>query len=504
MDVIRKIGHNERVELTSPVLITWHDGKSRLCGDFRALNNCTKSDRYSIPRIPHALDKLEKAKYITKIDCMKGFHQNGVKPSSMKLLINICHMGIYEYNTIPFGIKNESADFQRMMETIFEEVILEFWIVGHIDDIMIYSETWEDYLQYIDRVLRGKLQISELSPRSGTRDSGNTESEGTETALLRMSSSELKNELFSAVMKTCTKHKKCGIFLQLLQQKYRSPELESQLEETWLRDYKNNRFFLINGLLYHRENHTSALTVVDRDHIFLILQECHDCPYMGHMSEDRTKERVARTAWLPKWEQGLTEYINTCERFQKENRKHGKKYGLFQHIEEPKNPWETINMDWVTGPFPGGKENCNACLIIVDRFRKSVRCLPCHKEETEMVTALLFWNNIISTCVVPKINISDRDPNFTAEFGTNLYDMLGTKLVFSTAYHPQKDGLAERMIQTMENILRRFYAYGMEYRDHEGYTHDCFNLLPGVQLALYHREITLTGRKRVEPPISCG
>ncbi|MBW0472454.1 hypothetical protein O181_012169 [Austropuccinia psidii MF-1] len=137
---------------------------------------------------------------------------------------------------------------------------------------------------------------------------------------------------------------------------------------------------------------------------------------MGHMSEDRTKERVASTAWWPKQEQDLSEYINTCEIFQKENRKHGKNYGLLQHIEEPKHPWETISMDWVTGPFPGGKENSNACLIIVDRFSKSMRCLPCHKEDTAMDTALLFWNNIISTCRVPNIIISDRDPKFTSEF----------------------------------------------------------------------------------------
>ncbi|MBW0500004.1 hypothetical protein O181_039719 [Austropuccinia psidii MF-1] len=66
MNVIRKIGNNEIVEITTPVLITWHDCKYRLCGDCRALNNYTKADRYPIPRIPHALDKLEKAKYITK------------------------------------------------------------------------------------------------------------------------------------------------------------------------------------------------------------------------------------------------------------------------------------------------------------------------------------------------------------------------------------------------------------------------------------------------------
>ncbi|MBW0526770.1 hypothetical protein O181_066485 [Austropuccinia psidii MF-1] len=164
---------------------------------------------------------------------------------------------------------------------------------------------------------------------------------------------------------------------------------------------------------------------------------------MGHMSEDRTKERVESTAWLSRWEQELSEYINTCERCQKENRKYGKKYGLLQHIEEPKHPWETINMDWVTGLVPGGgKENFNSFLIIVDRFSKSMRCLPCHKEDTAMDTALLFWNNIISTCGVPKIIISDRDPKFTSESWTNPYDMLGTKLASSRAYHPQTDGLA--------------------------------------------------------------
>ncbi|MBW0549061.1 hypothetical protein O181_088776 [Austropuccinia psidii MF-1] len=79
-----------------------------------------------------------------------------------------------------------------------------------------------------------------------------------------------------------------------------------------------------------------------------------------HMSEDRTNKRVASTAWWPKWEQKLSEYINTCEIFKKADRKHGMKYGLLKHIEEPKHPWETINMDWVTRLVPGGKENFNS------------------------------------------------------------------------------------------------------------------------------------------------
>ncbi|MBW0495261.1 hypothetical protein O181_034976 [Austropuccinia psidii MF-1] len=146
------------------------------------------------------------------------------------------------------------------------------------------------------------------------------------------------------------------------------------------------------------------------------------------MSEDRTKERVESTAWWHKWEQEFSEIINTCEIFQKANRKNGKTYGLLQHIEEPKHPCEIINMDWVTG----GRESFNACLIIANKSSKSVRCLPCHTEDTKIDTGLLFWNNIIARCGVTKIIISERDPKFTSEFWTKPYDMLGTKIAFST------------------------------------------------------------------------
>ncbi|MBW0548329.1 hypothetical protein O181_088044 [Austropuccinia psidii MF-1] len=111
-----------------------------------------------------------------------------------------------------------------------------------------------------------------------------------------------------------------------------------------------------------------------------------------------------------------------------------------------------------------------------------------------MDTALLFCNKIISTSGVPKIIISDRDPKFTSEFWTNLYDILGTKLSFSQAYHPQTDGLAKRMIQTMEDIFRRFCAYGMQYKDHEGYAHYWFSLLPAVQLAYNKSQNSTTGK----------
>ncbi|MBW0541223.1 hypothetical protein O181_080938 [Austropuccinia psidii MF-1] len=62
-------------------------------------------------------------------------------------------MGLYEYTRMPFGIKNAPSHLQRMMDTIFQDEILEGWMLVCIDDIIIYSETWEDHVHYIDRVL---------------------------------------------------------------------------------------------------------------------------------------------------------------------------------------------------------------------------------------------------------------------------------------------------------------------------------------------------------------
>ncbi|MBW0489994.1 hypothetical protein O181_029709 [Austropuccinia psidii MF-1] len=299
------------------------------------------------------------------------------------------------------------------------------------------------HLMEIDR--KNNFRFSEWEPRSGTPDIDHSGPEETETPILEIISPELQNDFFNVVDKSYFKHKQCRIFLQLLQQKYRIPELQSQSEEPWLRVYKNQTFFLIDVILYHTEKHTSTLTGIDRDCFILIIQEFHDCPYMGHMSEDRTKERIPSTAWWTQWEQILGEYINTCERSQKANMKHVN-YGIFQHIEDPKHPWETINMNWLTGIFPGGNKNFNSCLVRVESFRTRVKCLQCHNGDKAMATALLFWKHIILTCGVPKFILSDRDPKFTFNFWNKLYDMLGTKLAFYTAYHTHTDRLAGRIM----------------------------------------------------------
>ncbi|MBW0479910.1 hypothetical protein O181_019625 [Austropuccinia psidii MF-1] len=153
------------------------------------------------------------------------------------------------------------------------------------------------------------------------------------------------------------------------------------------------------------------------------------------------------------------------------------------HIQEPKSLWEVVHMDWVTELPPSGDRSYNACLVIVDRYSKTPIFIPCHKDDTAMDTDLLLWSRAISHTELFKNIISDRDPKFTSEIWTNLHRLFGTKLSFSTAYHPQADGLAERMIQTLEDIIRRFCAYGLEFKDSDGFTHDWCTLIPELELA---------------------
>ncbi|MBW0508811.1 hypothetical protein O181_048526 [Austropuccinia psidii MF-1] len=84
----------------------------------------------------------------------------------------------------------------------------------------------------------------------------------------------------------------------------------------------------------------------------------------------------------------------------------------------------------------------------------------------------LLWSRVISHTGLFENIISDKAPKFTSALWTNLHRFFGTKLSFSTAYHPQRDGLAERTIQNLEDMIRRFCAYGLEFKDSDGLTHD--------------------------------
>ncbi|MBW0574740.1 hypothetical protein O181_114455 [Austropuccinia psidii MF-1] len=225
-----------------------------------------------------------------------------------------------------------------------------------------------------------------------------------------------------------------------------------------------------------------------------ILLECHDKICSGHLSEDRTMERIKTCAWWPSWGKDVIDYCHSGDRCQKANKATGKRFGLMIHIQESSTPSEVAHMDLVTALPPGGDKSYNACLVIVDIYSKTPTFLPCHKDDTSMDTALFIWNRVISHTGLFKNIISDRDPKFTSTLWTNLHTLLGTKLSFSTTYHLKRDGLAERMIKTLGDMIRRFYAYGLEFKYSDGFTHYWCTLIPALELAYKTSIYASTGK----------
>ncbi|MBW0495242.1 hypothetical protein O181_034957 [Austropuccinia psidii MF-1] len=158
--VLRKVGHNEEVKVTTPVIISLNNDISRMVGDFRELNTYTVTDRYPIPRIQEALTQLSKAKYITSMDTVKGFHKNFLRPKARKFLIMITHCGIYGYLRMPFGIENSPSHYQRMINTIFPTELSEVWLIIYIYDIIMCSNSWSLHLEKLERVLKKVAGVS--------------------------------------------------------------------------------------------------------------------------------------------------------------------------------------------------------------------------------------------------------------------------------------------------------------------------------------------------------
>ncbi|MBW0526758.1 hypothetical protein O181_066473 [Austropuccinia psidii MF-1] len=99
-----------------------------------------------------------------------------------------------------------------------------------------------------------------------------------------------------------------------------------------------------------------------------------------------------------------------------------------------------------------------------------------------MDTAKILCNRAISPTGIFQNIIVDRDPKFTSALWKYFHNLFGTKLSFSTAYHPQPHELTERMMQTLKDMIGRFCSYGLEFKFFDGFTHYWCTLIPALEL----------------------
>lgn len=122
-----------------------------MCVDFRKLNSRTIRDAYPIPRIDESLDALGKAKYFSGLDLMSGYLQVGKARDDHRKTAFTTPMGLYEYTCMPFGLMNAPTTFQRLMNTVLEDMNLSEVLV-YLDDIIVFSSTIDEHLTRLERV----------------------------------------------------------------------------------------------------------------------------------------------------------------------------------------------------------------------------------------------------------------------------------------------------------------------------------------------------------------
>ncbi|RXN24948.1 hypothetical protein ROHU_005997 [Labeo rohita] len=148
-------------EWSSPILLVpKKDGGIGFCTDFRKLNSISCFDSYPMPRIDELIERLGKASYITTLDLCKGYWQVPLDPSCKSYTAFRSPTGLYQYTILPFGLHGAPATFQRLMDQVLAGC--EQYAAAYLDDVVIYSGTWQEHLRHLDDILK-RLQEAGLT-----------------------------------------------------------------------------------------------------------------------------------------------------------------------------------------------------------------------------------------------------------------------------------------------------------------------------------------------------
>jgi len=146
----------------APILfVKKKDGTLRLCVDYRGLNAVTVKDRYPLPLISEALDRLRSAQYYTSLDIKEGYHHIRIAEGDEWKTAFRTRYGLFEYTVMPFGLTNAPATFQHWINEILHEV-LDVSCIVYLDDILIYSDNLDQHRKDVRKILE-KLRAANIN-----------------------------------------------------------------------------------------------------------------------------------------------------------------------------------------------------------------------------------------------------------------------------------------------------------------------------------------------------
>ncbi|XP_017224963.1 uncharacterized protein LOC108201178 [Daucus carota subsp. sativus] len=147
--MIREVDYPEW--LANVVIVQKKNGKWRVCVDYTDLNKACPKDPFPLPHIDTMVDSTAGHELLTFLDASSGFNQIQMDPSDAEKTAFVTERGIYCYLAMPFGLRNASATFQRLVNKMFKEKIGDTMEV-YIDDMVVKSLNAEDHVKHLEEV----------------------------------------------------------------------------------------------------------------------------------------------------------------------------------------------------------------------------------------------------------------------------------------------------------------------------------------------------------------
>src|SRR6266481_1805550 len=181
----------------------------------------------------------------------------------------------------------------------------------------------------------------------------------------------------------------------------------------------------------------------------IIIDQAHTT--IGHFGQFHTSRYIRRYYWWPSMGTDIDQYCSSCGLCQVTKDSNQQPSGLLHSLPIPNRPWQSIGMDFM-GLLPLSN-NYDYLLVVIDHFTLQVHLLPTTTHATSKGVAWIFLKEIVRLHRVPDSIVSDRDMKFMSSFWKELHRLMGTKLLMSTAFHPQMDGATEQANRSVGQVL---------------------------------------------------